>query len=92
MKANKKTLMAVKQFLEYEEGWDKKEIISELARATKLLRHSEMGEHTLALDECVVEWDDFDICTLDDFVCRYTDLLIEKFCNVLESFVGEELE
>jgi hypothetical protein len=91
MKANKKTLMAVKQFLESEEYWDKKELVEEIARDTMLLNNPEAGGQTVSLDECIINWDSFGICTLDDFVCRYTDLLIAKFCNVLESFVGEDI-
>lgn len=93
MKANKKTLMAVKQFLELQEGWDLDELKDEIIEETKLLRGKEMGEYTLALatDECGIEWDNEFVCVLSDFVDSYTDIFIEKFCNILDSFVGEDI-
>lgn len=90
MKANKKTLMAVKYFLQNEqESWDKEAVIAEAAEETKMLTHKEMGNVTM--DECGVAWEDDELCNLDDFVSQFTDLLIEKFCNVLDSFVGEDI-
>lgn len=91
MKANKKTLMAVKQFLEQREGWDLDELINEIVDETKLLKNKEMGEHTLATDECGIEWDGKEICVLAEFVDRYSEIFIEKICNILDSFVGEDL-
>ena len=44
MKADKKTLMVVKQLLELQEGWDLDELIEEMVAETKLLKHKEMGE------------------------------------------------
>ncbi|SNS22638.1 hypothetical protein SAMN05446037_1006110 [Anaerovirgula multivorans] len=91
MKVDKKTLMAVKQFLELQEGWDLDEVISEMVDDTKLLKHKEMGEHTLATDECGIEWGGDIICTLDDFVREYTEIFIGNMCNILDSFVDEDL-
>lgn len=91
MKANKKTLMAVKQFLELQEGWDLDELKDEIVEETKLLKTKEMGEHTLATDECGIEWGGEDVCVLADFVDSYTDIFIEKICNILDSFVEEDL-
>lgn len=90
MKANKKTLMAVKYFLENEqEYWDKEGVISEIVERTGLLRHSEMGQ--IEPDECVVKWDNEEICNLDDFAKGLFDETLENFCDVLESFVGEDI-
>ena len=90
MKANKKTLMAVRHYLENEqEYWDKDGVISEIAEETKLLQHADMGQ--LAPDECAIEWDGESICNLDDFIRAFFDTTLEKFCNVLESFVGEDI-
>lgn len=91
MKANKKTLMAVKQFLENQEGWDLDEVKAEIVEETKLLKTKEMGENTLATDECGIEWDGKEVCVLSEFVDKYTDVLLEKVCNVLDSFVGEDI-
>lgn len=91
MKANKKTLMAVKQFLEYRDGWDLGELINEMVEETKLLKHKEMGEHTLYADECGVEWDGEVVCVLADFLDKYSEIFIKKFCNILDSFVDEDL-
>lgn len=92
MKANKKTLMTVKFFLENEqEYWDKDEMISEIVAETSLLKHKSMGESTIATDECAVEWGGYDICNLDDFVITFADKFLEKITNILESFVGENI-
>ena len=61
MKANKKTLLAVKSFLENEqEYWD-------------------------------IRWDNDTICNLDDFISAFSDRFLEKICNILESFIGDDI-
>lgn len=93
MKANKKTLMAVKHVLEFEqESWDKEEMISTMVHETNMLRHKEAGEHTLSPDECGISWGKDEICNLDDFIECFADLFIEKICNMLDSFVGEDID
>ena len=89
MKANKKTLMAVKQFIQNGEGWDLDEIIYDTLVETKKLVHPEMGN--VDADECAVEWDNDTICVLSDLIDEYTRLWLNKFCNVLDSFVDEVL-
>ncbi|KAF5039608.1 hypothetical protein DSECCO2_542080 [anaerobic digester metagenome] len=85
MKANKKTLMAVKHVLELEqEFWDKEEMISSIIHDTNMLCHSVMGEQTLSPDECEILWGKDEICNLDDFIKRFSDLFIEKICNILD--------
>ena len=92
MKANKKTLMAVKKFLtEEQESWDLDEIKSEIVAQTNLLHTEEMGKHTLATDECGIEWDGKEVCNLSDFVDSYTNIFIDNICNVLDSFVGDDI-
>lgn len=92
MRANKKTLMAVKNYLQQQEGWDLNEIIDEIVVDTKLLRTEEMGENTISMDECGIEWGGKNVCLLETFVETYTDLFIEKICNVLNSFIGEDID
>lgn len=93
MKANKKTLLAVKSMLENEqEYWDKEEMISEIVFETKLLKHKDMGDDTLSPEECEITWDDDSICNLGDFINTFSDLFLEKVCNMLESFVGEDID
>lgn len=89
--ANKKTLMAVKHFLELQEGWDLRELKEGIVTGVNLLKHKEMGEHTLATDECGINWGDDEVCVLSDFIDVYTDIFIEKICNILDSFVGEDI-
>lgn len=92
MKANKKTLMAVKLFLDEEqEFWDIEGFKGELVVKTNLLKHKSMGKSTLSPDECGVEWDGEEICNLQDFIDEYTRQFIEGICNVLDSFVGEDI-
>ena len=89
MKANKKTLMAVKQFLECREGWNLDKLISEMTIETNMLKNKEIGH--LAADECVVEWNGETVCVLAEFLDKYSVIFINKFCNVLKSFIGEDL-
>ncbi len=90
MKANKKTLLAVKSFLENEqEYWDKEEMISDIVGETKLLVHNNMGN--VSPDECDIRWDNDTICNLDDFISAFSDRFLEKICNILESFIGDDI-
>lgn len=90
MKANKKTLMAFKSMIENEqEYYDLEEMVSEMVAETKLIKNKEFG--ALATDECGIEWDGKEICNLSDFVDTFTSVFIEKICNMLESFVGEDI-
>lgn len=91
-KADKKTLLAVKSFLQGREGYDLKEIITEIVEETNMLKTKEMRENTLALNECGIEWEDTSICTLDDFINEYTEKFINKICNVLDSFMNEQID
>lgn len=90
MKANKKTLLAVKSFLENEqEFWDKEEMISDIVGETKLLVHNNM--ENVSPDECDIRWDNDTICNLDDFISAFSDRFLEKICNILESFIGDDI-
>jgi len=91
MRANKKTLMAVKDFLQQQEGWDLDEVILEIVEETKLLGNKDMGGMSLATDECSINWDNEEICNLDDFIKSYSNIFIKNICNILDSFVGEDL-
>lgn len=93
MKANKKTLLAFKAMLENEqEFYDFEGMVSEIVAETKLLKTKEMGEHTLATDECGIEWNGKDICTLSDFVDDFSHRFLEKICKMAESMVGEDID
>lgn len=90
MKANKKTLMAVKHFLQNEqEYWDKDGVITEIMDEHNFLEHADMGY--LDPDECAIEWGGEVQCNLDDFIKAFFDATLEKFCDVLDSFVGEDI-
>ena len=92
MKANKKTLMAVKNYLKNEEGYDLDEVISDIVSETNMLKVKEMGDNTLSLDECSINWGDDEVCVLEDFINDYTEKFIDKICSVLDSFVGEDID
>lgn len=81
--------MAVKQFLENRDGWDLDEVIDDIVHETKLIKNNEIGE--LATDECIIKWGDDAVCVLDEFINRYSEIFIENICNILDSFVGEDL-
>lgn len=89
MKANKKTLMAVKNYLQDREGYDLDEVINDMVSETGLL---EMEGNTLSLDECSINWGDDEVCVLEDFINDYTNKFINKICNVLDSFVDEDID
>jgi hypothetical protein len=92
MKANKKTLMAVKRYLQEQEGWDLDEVISDIISETGMLKS---GDTTIIPDECTIVWgtarEGDDICDLQDFIDTYTDKFIENICNILDSFVGDDI-
>ncbi len=92
MKANKKTLMAVKNYLKNEEGYDLDEVISDIVSETNMLKTKEIGDVVLSLDECSINWGDDEVCVLEDFINDYTNKFIDKICNVLDSFVGEDID
>lgn len=91
MKANKKTLMAVKKYLEERDGWDLDEVISEMVAETKLLKSEKLKIDNLASDECGIEWDGEELCVLSEFIDSYSEIFIEKICNILDSFVGDDI-
>ena len=92
MKANKKTLLALKSMFENEQDYyDLEEMVGDIIVKTNLLKHKEMGEHTLATDECGIEWGGDTVCVLAEFVDSYTRLFLENICNMIESFVGEDI-
>ncbi|MDU4051171.1 MAG: hypothetical protein E7H33_09665 [Clostridium perfringens] len=92
MKANKETLMAIKNYLQNEEGYDLEEIISDMVSETNILKAREMGDITLSMDECSVNWGDDEICVLEDFINSYTRIFMNKICNVVDSFVDEDID
>ena len=93
MKANKKTLMAVKLMLENEqEYYDFEGMVSEMVEETKLLKLKETGDDTLATDECGIEWDGKEVCNLSDFVDIFSNIFLEKIGNILDSFIGEDID
>lgn len=93
MKANKKTLLALIYILENEqEYWDFNEMIGDIIAETELLKHKDLGEHTLSPDECGVEWGGNDICGLDEFIDDFSRRFLEKICNIAKSMIGEEID
>jgi hypothetical protein len=92
MKANKMTLMAVKKFLtEEKEYWAIDELKDDIVRQTNLLHMNEMKNNTLATDECYIQWGENEVCNLSDFVDSFTNVFLEKICNVLDSFIGDDI-
>jgi hypothetical protein len=93
MKANKKTLMVVKRYLQEQEGWDLDEVISDLISETNMLK---LGDTSISADECTAVWgtqgDGDDICNLQELIDSYTCKFIECICNILDSFVGNDMD
>lgn len=92
MKANKKTLMAVKRYLEQPEGYEMDEVISDSVYETKLLKTQSMGEQLINPDECNIKWGNEQVCNLDEFINTFSEKFIENICNVLDSFVGNDID
>lgn len=90
MKTHKETLKTVKQFLENREGWNLQELINDITAETNLLKYMDIKQ-PLALDECGIEWDGEEICVLLEFIEKYTDIFLMMICNMLDSFIGEDL-
>lgn len=93
MKANKKTLMAVKRYLQEQEGWDLDEVICEMIYEAKILK---LDNTIISPDECTIVWgtqgDGDDICPLEDFIDSFKNKFIENMCNILDSFVGDDID
>jgi len=78
MKANKKTLLAFRKMMENEqEAYDYEGLIEQAVEDTKLLKSHEMGDYTLATDECGIVWCDQDVCVLAEFVDEYSRIFLE---------------
>ena len=91
MKANKKTLMAVKRYLEEPEGYDMKEVISDLVYSTELLK-TQNTAHLIDPEECDINWGKDHVCNLDDFIEAFAGEFIKNICNILDSFVGDDID
>lgn len=89
MKANKKTLMAVKKYLQEQEGWDLDEVINDIVYETGMLK---ADSDLVSPDECDVFCDGDQVCNLDDFIRTFSDLFIQNICSILDSFVGDDID
>ena len=91
MKANKKTLMAVKNFLNSEYGFDMDEVMRETIFETKMI-HSKDIKYLIDIEDCVIQCGDIELCAFDSFIDMYTKGFVEKLCNILDSFIGADLQ
>lgn len=85
-------LKNVLEYFEQRDGYDLNEVIEDMVAELNMLKHPSMGEHSLSMGECGIEWDDDCICVLDDFVRAYTHKLLEGVCNVIKSELKSEEE
>ena len=95
MKANEKTLLAVKRYISEPEGYDMEEIISDLVYETGILKlkiNENIKQQLVAPDECTIQRGEDYVCSLDDFIGAFSEKLINAFCNVLDSFVDEDID
>jgi len=83
--------MAVKKYLEEPEGYDMDEVISDMVYDTKMLQVKSMEGTLICPDECDIKWGDELVCNLEDFISAFTEKFIENICNILDSFVGEDI-
>lgn len=92
MKANKKTLMAVKRYISEPEGYDMDEVISDMVYETKVLKIPNENDGLICPDECDINWGKDRICNLEDFISAFSEKFVEHMCNVLDNFVGDDID
>lgn len=92
MKANKKTLMAVKRYLTEPEGYDIAEVISDIVYETECLKMPKHDDDLISPDECSITWGDDNICGLDEFIEAFSEKFIQHVGNILDSFVGDDID
>lgn len=91
MKANKKTLMAVKRYLTEPEGYDMDEVINDMVYETKKLTMQGM-KGLISPDECHINWGDDEVCDLEEFISAFSEQFIGHVSSVLDSFVGDDID
>lgn len=94
MKMNKRTLMAVKEYFETGMDFDISELQEQIVKDVGFLKSDGYNPNLpsyIASDECEITWDKIFICNLEEFLIDYTQHFIDRVCNVLDSFVGEEI-
>ena len=69
------------RFFEYEEGWNKNELI-----------HDTINEiiKGVSADELTINTEETPLIAFDHFIDQFYDKLVDKFCKVLASFKEEE--
>ena len=92
MKADKKTVEAIRNYFEtqggYSEGW-MKELINDTAFKTNLLTSEGCNIFT-SPDECMVYWTEEEVCVLQEFLEEYTSVLLDKVCKFIGSLEHDE--
>ena len=86
---SKNKLKEMKAYIQDREGWDLEELIEDTVQETNLL-HSKRLNAEVGFDECSIKWGKDYICGLDEFIQDYTEKLLEKVCNVIDSYIKEE--
>lgn len=76
-------LKEIIDFFEFEEGYDKDEVILDILTEIKELRG-------IYADEIGLEWEGEILMILDDFVKNFYEKVIEKVCNVIKSYQNEK--
>lgn len=89
MKEDKIILEKVKEFLEDKN--DISQLIDEICEETGLLIDERLDNQTICNDEMSIFWED-EVCDFDEFIRSYTNIFIDKMCNVLDSFIDENVD
>jgi len=79
--SNKK-LQQIIEYFEYEEGYDKDEIIIDILHEIK-----ELNDYSA--DEIELKWDNKHLMNLEDFADEYYNKIIKGVCNVIKSYQEE---
>ena len=78
-------LQEIIDFLEFEQGYSKEEIIEDYISSVKNLKG-------MASDEIGLEWDGEHLMVLSDFADIFYEKIIEGVCNVIKNSICESEE
>ena len=96
MKACENTLLAVINYLNDADGYDIEEVVEDTIADTKLLKSSLFKNMRAPTDECGIYWGDVEdmdeLCNLQDFIDSFSRKYTERFCNVLKSFIDDDID
>jgi hypothetical protein len=74
-------------YIKFQEDYSMEDVARDIVYETDLIK---VGDESIEVDECSIEWGDDYCCTLQEFIDKYTDNLLEKVVNVVKSYKEED--